>query len=259
MAVHSGAVDQLREIVRIVDAVLGSAAVGVYLHGSSVLGGLRPASDLDLMAITRRTMSDRERAELLGRLLAVSGFTDGLRPVELIVVARPEVCPWRFPPTGDFLYGEWLRSKFENGAVPQPEPMPDLALLISMVLAGDRPLVGPPPSEVLDPVPHEDLVRASVEGIPALLDDLDDDTRNVVLTVARIWATVATGMVMSKDQAASWALAELPSTARPVLEYARRLYFEYRHSEEAWSDELKAQARPCVDQMLVAIERLSAH
>jgi len=58
-------VDQLREIVRIVDAVLGSAAVGVYLHGSSVLGGLRPASDLDLMVITRRTMSDRERAELL--------------------------------------------------------------------------------------------------------------------------------------------------------------------------------------------------
>lgn len=65
---------------------------------------------------------------------------------------------------------------------PSAEPMPDLALLIAMALSGDHPLTGSGPAEVLDPVPQADLVRASVAGIPSLLDDLDSDTRDVVLT-----------------------------------------------------------------------------
>lgn len=87
--------------------------------------------------------------------------------------------------------------------------MPDLALLITMVLAGDHPLAGPPPRQVLDPVPRADLLRASVAGIPGLLDDLDADTRNVVLTFARIWTTLAAGEIRSKVAAADWALAQL--------------------------------------------------
>jgi predicted nucleotidyltransferase len=249
-------VDQLREVVGIVDAVLGREAIGTYLHGSFVLGGLRPASDLDVLVVARHAMSDEERTGLLARLLPVSGFIDGLRPVELRVVSQSAVRR-RYAPTGDFLYGEWLRDRYESGEVPQPEPMPQLALLLTTVLAGNHALAGAPPSQVLDPVPHEDMVRASVAEIPSLLDDLDTDTRNVVLTIARIWVTLATGEIVPKDRAASWASAGLPATARPVLDHARQLYLGYRYAEETWTDELKAQVRPCVDQMLAAIGRLT--
>ncbi|MET8836795.1 DUF4111 domain-containing protein [Micromonospora sp. NPDC004540] len=134
--------------------------------------------------------------------------------------------------------------------------MPDLALLITMVLAGDHPLAGPPPAQVLDPVPHPDLVRATVAGIPGLLRDLADDTRNVLLTLARIWTTLATGEIRSKDAAADWALAHLPPEHRPVLRHARELYLHRRYAEESWSDELLAQVRPHADQVLAEIDRL---
>ncbi|MEU4779907.1 aminoglycoside adenylyltransferase domain-containing protein [Micromonospora sp. NPDC023633] len=202
-------------------------------------------------------MDDEERRALLDGLLTISGSPAGARPVELTVVVQSEVRPWRFPPTGDFLYGEWLRDEFEAGGVPRREPMPDLALLITMVLAGNHPLTGPPPAQVLDRVPRADLVRASVTGIPGLLDDLDGDTRNVVLTFARIWSTLATGEIRSKDAAADWALARLPREHRPVLEHARALYLSCRYSDERWSDELRARARPHVDRMLAEIDRLS--
>lgn len=135
--------------------------------------------------------------------------------------------------------------------------MPDLALLIAVALAGDRPLSGPPPAEVLDPVPRADVIRASVEDIPALLDDLDSDTRNVLLTFARIWVTLATGELRSKDAAADWALARLPHECRPALEYAKRLYLHSSYAEENWSDDLRAGARPCVDHLLAEVARLS--
>ncbi|KAF3463426.1 aminoglycoside adenylyltransferase family protein [Streptomyces sp. Tu 3180] len=249
--------NQLQEIAGLAGGVLGGDLVGAYLHGSSVLGGLRPASDVDVLLVSRRSMDERERRALLGGLLEISGSRKGARPVELTVVVQSGVQPWRYPPTCDFLYGEWLRAEYEAGQVPRPEPMPDLALLITMALTGDCPLAGPRPTQVLGPVPHSDLVRASVAGIPELLDDLDGDTRNVLLTFARIWTTLGTGRIRPKDAAADWALARLPPEHRPVLEHARQLYLNCRYSEESWSETLQAQVRPHVDRVLAEIDRLS--
>jgi predicted nucleotidyltransferase len=248
--------DQIQEVVGLVGDVLGPEAIGTYLHGSSVLGGLKPASDVDVLVVSRRRMNDQERRALLEGLFTISDSTDRARPVELTVVVQSEIRPWQFPPTGDFLYGEWLRDELKASGPPQPEPMPDLALLITMVRTGDHALTGPPPAQILDPVPHADLVRASVADIPGLLDGLDSDTRNVVLTLARIWTTLATGEIRPKDAAANWALAQLPPENRPVLEHAKELYLNRRYSGESWSDELKAQVRPHVERVLAEIDRL---
>ena len=247
--------DRIRETVGRGGDVLGPDALGTYLHGSAGLGGLRPASDVDVLVVSRRRMDEQQRRALLGGLLDISGCGDTARPVELTVVVRSEVRPWRYPPIGDFLYGEWLRAEYEAGKVPRPEPMPDLALLITTALAGDHPLTGPRPAQVLDPVPRADLVRASLAGVPGLLDDLDGDTRNVLLTLARVWSTLATGRIRPKDAAADWALARLPPEHRPVLEHAKRLYLTCRYSEETWSGALRARVRPHVDHVLGEIDR----
>ncbi|GGS18334.1 DUF4111 domain-containing protein [Streptomyces parvus] len=250
--------NQLRETVGCAADVLGGCLIGAYLHGSSVLGGLRPASDVDILLVSRKPMDERARRALLDGLLRISGSGGRGRPVELTVVVQSEVRPWRYPPTCDFLYGEWLRAAYEAGTIPRAQPMPDLALLISMTLTGDRPLTGPRPAQVLDPVPYSDLVRASVAGIPELLDDLEDDTRNVLLTFARIWTTLSTGRIMPKDTAAAWALAQLPPEHRAVLEHARHLYLNCRYGEEGWSERLWTRVRPHVGHVLAEIERLSS-
>ncbi|MFE6331963.1 aminoglycoside adenylyltransferase family protein [Streptomyces sp. NPDC057798] len=249
---------QVQEIADVVDGVLGRDLIGIYLHGSSVLGGLRPASDVDVLTVSRRRMQEQDRRTLLGALLKTSGSRNRARPVELTVVVQSEVRPWKYPPTGDFLYGEWLRTEYEAGEVPHPEPMPDLALLITMVLSGDHPLTGPHPAQVLDPVPQVDLVRASLAGIPGLLDDLHSDTRNVLLAFARIWTTLATGRIRSKDAAADWALTQLPPEHRAALQHARHLYLNCPYAEENWSDALLARVRPHVDHVLSEIDRLRA-
>ncbi|MEO3764725.1 aminoglycoside adenylyltransferase family protein [Streptomyces sp. B8F3] len=249
--------DQVRTVMTLVDDVLGPEVVGAYLHGSAVLGGLRPASDVDVLLVTRRSLTGDERQALLDGLLRVSGFTGGLRPVELTVVVESEVRPWRYPPTGDFLYGEWLRKGFEAGGPPRPEAMPDLAIVLTMTRAGDHALAGPPPARVLDPVPYEDVVRAATAGIPELLAGADDDTRNVLLTLARIWSTLATGEIRPKDAAAAWALERLPPEHRPVLEHARELYLGSRYAEESWSEELRAGVRPHTEYVVAEIGKLS--
>ncbi|GHB33450.1 nucleotidyltransferase [Streptomyces umbrinus] len=262
---------RLDQVLRLVHDVLGAEVAGVFLHGSAVLGGLRPDSDLDVFVVARRRMTDRERRNLLDGLLWISGRGarngEPGRPVELIVVAQGDVRPWRYPPRCEFLYGEWLREEFERGEVPAPAVMPDLAPLITMALLGDTPLFGPSPARLLDPVPHDDLRRAIVAGVPELLADLASDTRNVLLTLARVWTTLATGTVTSKDAAASWALDRLPDRHRPVLARARSLYLGGRDSlaepsdsevpaGESWDGEMRA-VRAHVDVVVRAIEQLA--
>jgi streptomycin 3"-adenylyltransferase len=122
-----------------------------------------------------------------------------------------------------------------------------------MTLAGDTALYGPPPGQLLDPVPLVDLRRAIVAGVPQLLRDLDQDTRNVLLTLARIWTTLATDSIRSKDAAADWALERLPSEHRAVLAHARAVYLG--EEKERWGDALGAGVRPCVGFLVDAIGR----
>jgi len=252
-------VEQIDQIVNLMHDVLGPNAVGAYLHGSAALEALRPRSDIDVLVVSRCATTPEEKRVLVDRLLRMSGRGDpsGIaRSIELTIVVESEIRPWRYPPRCDFQYGDWLRSEFERGNLsPWETPNPDLAPVITMVRLGDRPLFGPPPRELFDPVPPSDLNRAIVEGIPGLLDDLDSDTRNVVLTLARIWTTLATGAIHPKDAAADWALARLPEEHRPVLARARAIYLG--NEDERWAD-LQARVRPHVEHVIREIERLTA-
>ncbi|HEX7306864.1 aminoglycoside adenylyltransferase domain-containing protein [Lentzea sp.] len=168
----------------------------------------------------------------------------------------PRSGPGGSPPVGDFLFGEWLREELRRDGPPPPGPMPDLAIALTAVRAGGRPLTGPPPAELLDPVPEADLVLASVAGIPALLDDLAGDARNVLLTLVRVWVTLATGEIRSKDAAADWAIARLPAEHRPVLEHARDLYRERHYADEVWSHDLEVRVRPCAAEVCDRVDDL---
>ncbi|MFF0220340.1 hypothetical protein [Streptomyces vinaceus] len=53
-----------------------------------------------------------------------------------------------------------------GGGLPRPVPMPEPALVLTVIPAGDRPLTGPPPAEALGPVPHADLVRPVSRASP---------------------------------------------------------------------------------------------
>jgi streptomycin 3"-adenylyltransferase len=245
---------QLDALVALVRAVLGEAALGGYLHGSTATGRQQPTSDTDLLVVASRPMTRAERQALVTGILPLSGrrATGGpARPVELTVVVRADVRPWRYPPMEDLLYGEWERAAYETGALPARRANPDLAPILTMVLAAGRPAFGPPPAELLDPVPSDDLRRAVVAGIPGLYADLDGDTRNVLLTLARILVTVETGELVAKDEAADRVLPRLAARERTVLERARDAY--HGPDDGSFTD-LAPDVRPCADALRAAID-----
>jgi streptomycin 3"-adenylyltransferase len=76
---------------------------------------------------------------------------------------------------------------------------------------------------------------------------------NVILTLARIWTTLATGDIRSKDEAASWALERLAPDQPSVLARARAIYLG--EEPEQW-DDLRPEVRPQVETLVSAIDRV---
>lgn len=256
----AGTETQIAPIVQGVRDVLRGDLVGAYLHGSAVLGGFRPDSDIDIVIVSTRRTIVAEKRRLIDLLLSISGRKASLRPgrpIELDIVVESEIRPWRYPPPFDFHYSELWRDRFESGELEPWESTanPDLASALTMVLLGDVPLAGPPPAQVFDPVPRSDYLDAILRDIGTVDEYLPWDTRNVVLTLPRIWSAVATEAVYSKEEAADWALPRLPEEHRAVLELARAAY--RGEVEDSW-DDIRSQVRAFADHVVSEIERARA-
>jgi predicted nucleotidyltransferase len=236
--------DQVDAALAVLGTEVGPTLIGAYLYGSGVTGGLRPDSDIDLFGLVARGLRPAERRRIVEGLLPLSGRQTRpatWRPIELTLVVHGEVRPWRYPPRSELQYGEWLRPAFLAGDPTQgPSENSDLALLVTMLIHDSEALIGPPARELLDPVPRPDVLRAMRDGVPALLGDLDTDTRNVLLTLARMWMTASTGEVQPKDAAADWALDRLPEEHRPLLARARAGYLG--EADDRWEDQAAVNA-----------------
>lgn len=207
--------------------LLGRAIAGVYLFGSAVSGGLHNNSDVDVLAVVNHRLSMITRRKLTERLLLISGRignVNSVRPLEVTIVNHDDVVPWTYPPRKEYIYGEWLRCEIEHGRIPEPSFDPDLAIILSQVIHNSILLAGNAASKMLDPVPMSDVRRGMHACLPGLIESTKGDERNVILTLARMWVTAATGEFLPKDEAAQWAVPRLPKSLAGLLEFAGRAY-----------------------------------
>lgn len=228
---------QSLQTLEIVKKLFGNSLVGVYLYGSAVAGGLKQDSDIDVFVIINTNLPKETQRELTSQLMNISGTIgnqEGKRPLEVTVVKKEDIVPWHYPPKRQYIYGEWLRNEFLEGELQTPVYDPDLSILITQVRKNSLSLMGPEASTLFEPVPVNDIRKAVKDSLPDLLDEIKGDERNVILTLARMWKTVVTGKITSKDKAAEWVILRLPDKYVPLLNIAKKAYLG--NYEDDWTE-----------------------
>lgn len=229
MAPPAGIAPQLALAGAVLERHLGQRLLALHLFGSAIDGGLRPRSDIDLMATVNAPLPDPLRRALMTDLLSVSAPPDapgGLRPLEVTVLVRDDVVPWRYPARRELQFGEWLREDLRAGVIEPAGPDPDLAILLTKLRQHGLALTGPAADTLFDAVPRADFLQALRDTLAQWNEaaDWQGDERNIALALARIWYSALTGEISSKDVAATWAIERLPPALRPVLVQARSAY-----------------------------------
>ncbi len=222
--------NQLEQACDLLRRIAGADLLAIHLYGSAVDGGLKPQSDLDLLVTLRQPLSEQQREALMQALPEIStppGQVERYRALEVTIVVHSDVVPWRFPPMREMQFGEWLRDEIAAGRYEGRQQDGDLAILITKARNNSIALLGESADRLFDEIPVSDLRQIFAQTLtlwnkPA---DVQGEERHIILTLARIWYSVANGGdITSKEAAASWLLAQLPADYGPVLESARRIY-----------------------------------
>lgn len=125
LAIPPDLTEQIARTRDILDKHLGASIRAVHLFGSAITGGLKPFSDIDLLVTVDERPAVAERQALMRALLSVSappGHDLSLRALEVTLLVKQDVVPWRYPARREAQFGEWLRADLEAGRHEDPMP-----------------------------------------------------------------------------------------------------------------------------------------
>lgn len=251
-------ISQLETITSIVQDTLKDQLIALYLHGSAVQGGLKHYSDIDLLAVIQHPLTTQHKHALIAQLLNNSGHypSDKLnrRPIELMLFTQAELAHLHYPACCEFIYGEWLRNDYRKGTIYQAEQDPEYTLVLAQAAQHAELLAGQPKHSILPCIKPQAIRQAIQDCLPNLLASLAGDQRNVLLTLARMWRTLAEGDFLSKDQAALWAAKQSPYSVAELLNYAAQAYLS---GHDQWHDK-QAKLRETVSYLTQKINTLLA-
>ena len=238
---------QVEGLVGGLQAALGPDLLGVYLHGSLSMGCFNPQrSDLDLLAVSRSSLSPAARPQLARLLLQRSGVPAA---VEFSLLHLASLHPWQHPAPYELHYSEDWRDRTqahlasgtwpEAGASPRD---PDLAAHITLARARGLALWGPPPAEVFPEVPASDYADSIVGDFHWARGLMGVNPVYFVLNACRVRAFLAEGLLISKQEGGEWGLQHLPPAHAPLIRQALRAYRGELAAEHWDSEALQAFA-----------------
>ncbi len=208
-----------------VQDILGKQLAGMYLHGSLANGGFDEHSDIDIIIVTAEPIS-QEIFDQLYKMHEMISVIDSPWRNQLEVSYIPKDALRRFDSTNN------KHPHLDRGT---DEKLHTIAYgsdwVIQRHIARERGITvtGPDPKTLIDPVSPNDLRNAIAEGMPIWLNPIiknpaEMNTRGYqsffVLSLCRMLYTLRYGEIVSKPMAAEWAIENLPSKWKPLIERA---------------------------------------
>lgn len=221
--------EQLTNACNVIVGHLGNSVLAIHLYGSALEGGLKPCSDIDLFVTVKSAIDDALRRKLMEAFLhcsAYPGTKTDMRALEVTVVNYYDVVPWRYPARRELQFGEWLREDILKGVFEPAQEDIDLTILLRKLSLASIPLIGKVASEIFEPIPEHDFKQALYSTLSLWQSESDwqGDERNIILTIARIWYSIQTGQIVSKEEAATWLIERIPLIYKPLVIQAKQNY-----------------------------------
>ena len=217
--------------------ILKENLVGVYLHGSAVMGCYNPKkSDLDLIVVVNGAIPDSEKKAFMDMVVELNE-NGPAKGIEMSVVKR-EVCkPFVYPTPFELHFSVmhlgWYKDNPDDYIQKMNGEDSDLAAHFTIIKKRGKCFYGDPIDEVFGEVPSADYMDSIKDDIAEAEDDIVDNTMYITLNLARVLAYKKDELVLSKKEGGEWALNAVPEEYHDQIKEAMR---EYETGENASYD-----------------------
>ncbi len=232
--------------------ILQDDLVGVYLHGSAVMGCFNPEkSDIDLIIVVRRPLPDPVKRAFMDMVILHNASAPP-KGIEMSVVLENVCRPFVYPTPYELHFSAAHLVRYKKDPVDYIRRMngvdKDLAAHFTIIRKRGKCLYGAPIEAVFAEVPGRDYMDSIWEDVADAPQKIAEDTMYLTLNLARVLAYREEGLVLSKKEGGEWAVGRLPAEYRPLIGDALREYTE--SAVIAYDKEL---ARRCAEYVIERI------
>lgn len=208
--------------------ILGDALVGVYLHGSAVLGCFNPEkSDIDLLLVVDRDLPDGLKRRFMDMVVDMDREATE-KGIEMSVVREDVLRPFIYPTPFLLHFSNAHLAWYERDPADYIAKMrgtdPDLAAHCTILRARGRTLLGREIGEVFGEVAREDYldsIRCDVENAGA---EIMENAVYLTLNLLRVLAYKEEDLILSKKEGGEWGLSHVPERFHALIADALAAY-----------------------------------
>ena len=220
----------IKEFVEQSKSILHDNLVGIYLHGSLVMGCFNPhKSDIDLIVVVEHPLHDSVKRAYMDMVVEYNALGPE-KGIEMSIVLR-EVCnPFAYPTPYELHFSsghlKWYEENPDDYIRRMNGTDKDLAAHFTIIRKRGICLCGEPIMNVFAEVPgshYWDSLWYDIEGAE---EEITEHTMYLTLNLARVLAYKEEGLVLSKKEGGEWAINHLPSEYHPLITDAMREYSE---------------------------------
>ena len=223
--------------------ILRDNLVGVYLHGSLVMGCFNPQrSDIDLIIVVDEPLSDPVKRAYMDMAVGLNSCGPA-KGIEMSIVLRKVCKPFVYPTPFELHFSsghlEWYRENPDDYIREMNGTDKDLAAHFTIINSRGKCLYGAPVKDVFSEVlgcDYMDSLRYDIEGA---IEEITEYPMYLTLNLARVLAYKEEKLILSKKEGGDWALQHLPSKYHPLIMDAMR---EYSESAEVVYDGILAKS-----------------
>jgi len=220
--------EQINTVVGGLSSLLKSNLLGMYLHGSMVLGAFdEGCSDIDMLGIIENGLSVTDKIEIGSFLLSLNHKPC---PVEVALVIKGNIIPWQYPTICHFYFSDYWTLQYQQFSIGEnlthnllsghlTDYEKDIATDIRLIKQTGICLYGLSINGLLPEIPEEhfwDSISSDAASF-YVESDIDSQSSYLVLSLCRILAYKKTGKILSKQKAANWALDILHTSYHPII------------------------------------------
>ena len=223
-------------------SILGGKLVGVYLHGSAVMGCFNSKkSDVDLMIVVNDDISNETKRAYMDMILELNQQAPA-KGIELSIVKETVCSPFVYPTPFELHFSiahlNWYQSDPDDYIEKMRGTDKDLAAHFTILYHRGKTLCGKPIREVFSEVRSADYFDSIWGDIENAQEEILENPTYIILNLCRVLAYQKADLILSKSEGGKWGLQNIPKQYHGLITAALA---EYESDHAMILDEILAK------------------
>ena len=208
--------------------ILQDNLVGIYLHGSAVMGCYNPAkSDIDLIVVVKDSIDDSVKRAFMDMVVELNSKGPA-KGIEMSIVKQSVCNPFVYPTPFELHFSvghiDWYKNDPDDYVSKMKGEDRDLAAHFTIINHRGKCLYGSSIKDTFADVSVQDYIDSIWNDIADAEEEITDNPMYLILNLARVLAYLKDGLVLSKKEGGEWALDNIPEVYYSLLNNALEEY-----------------------------------